>query len=158
MSDEIADLIGMARMKATCSEISGIRPIRFAGVNSDYPIQFRHVLNVFAFGNAIAGSTSDGVPVGLAYWSIVKRGLRISTTRARAQWGVGAYAWPAGHPVGSRAYVDIEVPPGTLIEELHVPNQGVFYRLLPHSGECIAVSVLGTNIPSSHLADYKDFF
>lgn len=153
MSNGIDQLVGMARMKATIENVQRGDVTRFAGVNSDYPLRFRHTLNTFTFGGGPVASIREL----LAYWSIVKRGLRISTGGASAQWGDGAYAWPADHAVGNRAYIDFEVPTGTLIEELHVPRQGIFYRLLPHAGHYIAIRLLGTNIPNEQLDQYKNF-
>lgn len=133
----------MHRLLSTRRNVNDYDVIRIPGILAG-PQEFRQTLH------------SSPIPP-LAYCGIERRGLRISTNPATAQWGDGAYVWPAGLCFSTMPWVDIEAPAGTMIEELRVNGQNPFYRLLPLVGQFIPVRILGTNIPEQLIAQFRPF-
>jgi hypothetical protein len=97
------------------------------------------------------------LPAALIYWHILNRGLMIQSGSANSQYGDGAYAWPAGFPIDRSPYIDLLILPGSLIEELRPAGKAYFYRLLPHSGNHIPVTVVGTNVDPKELEQWRNF-
>jgi hypothetical protein len=133
------------RMIDTQANVGTQAVVRFCGIVTE-PTEFRHTLH------------SAAIPP-VAFWGIKQRGLRVSREGVSAQYGDGAYVWRAKADMGTRPFVDVVVPPGTMIEELHVNGQDPFYRLLPQSGDHIRVEVVGhKNLPDDEtLEQYRSF-
>jgi hypothetical protein len=116
--------------------------VRLAGIVTE-PTEFRHTLH-----NAT-------IPA-VAFHRIKQQGLRISQGGAQAQYGRGAYAWPAKAKMEGVPYVDLMVPAGTMIEELRVNGAAPFYRFLPATGDHIRVEVLRTNVDEDMLEQFRE--
>lgn len=54
-----------------------------------------------------------------------------------------------------QCYVDVQVFPGTLVEELRINGQKPFDRLLPLSGDYVKVESIGTNIPTATIDMFR---
>ncbi len=131
------------RLVDTRRNLNNYEVVRLGGIIAE-PTEFRQTLH------------SSTIPA-VAYLGIERRGLRISREGAQAQWGEGAYVWPARLHFTSLPWIDVEAPTGTLVEELRVKGQKPFYRLLPLTGDHIPVRVLGTNIPGEVIAQFRQF-
>lgn len=133
------------RIIETQANINNHSVVRFCGIVTE-PTEFRHTLH------------SAALPP-VAYWGIKQSGLRISKEGAAAQYGDGAYVWRARADMGTLPFVDVVVPPGTMIEELHINGKDPFYRLLPQTGNHIRVEVVGhQNLPDDEtLEQYRSF-
>ena len=129
------------RLVSTRRNVNNYEVVRIGGILAE-PQEFRQTLH------------SSVIPA-VAYCGIERRGLRISTNPSTAQWGEGAYVWPARLPLTGLPWIDVEAPAGILVEELRVNGQGPFYRLLPLAGNFIPVRVIGTNIPPQIIAQFR---
>ena len=134
-----------ARIINTQANVQNQSVVRLCGILTE-PTEFRHTLH------------SAAIPP-VAYWGIKQRGLRVSKEGQAAQYGTGAYVWRAGADMGTLPFVDVIVPPGTMIEELHVNGKDPFYRLLPQTGDFIRVAVVAhRNLPDDEtLEQYRSF-
>jgi hypothetical protein len=121
-------------MRNTADDLQNKNPLRTAEVLSS-PRVYRHTL------------TADNPPA--SYANIEKEGSLSLAQGANAHYGEGVYAWPAGSP-SSRAYIDIEVPPGTGVETLNVGGQR-WVRMVPPSGDRLPVRIVGTNLSPAQI-------
>jgi hypothetical protein len=91
----------------------------------------------------------------MSYAHIEKEGSLELATGADAHYGEGVYAWPAGKP-STRAYIDIEVPPGTAVETLNVGGQR-WVRMVPPNGDRLPVKIVGTNLSPAQIKMAREF-
>jgi hypothetical protein len=130
----------LTRLRNTVDDKQSKNPLRTAEVLSS-PRVYRHNL------------TSNAPPMSYAH--IEKEGSLELATGADAHYGEGVYAWPAGKP-STRAYIDIEVPPGTAVETLNVGGQR-WVRMVPPNGDRLPVKIVGTNLSPAQIKMAREF-
>jgi hypothetical protein len=122
----------LTRLRNTADDLQNKNPLR-TGEVLESPRVYRHTL------------TADNPPA--SYANIEKEGsLSLAGVNAHLR---SVYAWPAGAP-SSRAYIDIEVPPGTGVETLNVGGQR-WVRIVPPSGDRLPVRIVGTNLSPAQI-------
>lgn len=122
------------RLSNTAMDLQGKNPGRAVETLSS-PRTYRHTI------------TAD-VP-GVSYARIEMEGSLRLSTGAKAHYGEGVYAWPAGQS-GVGTYIDIEVQAGTGVETLDVGGQR-WVRMLPPNGNTLPVKIVGTNMPQPQI-------
>jgi hypothetical protein len=124
----------VARLRDTSLDLQNKNPVRTVEVLSA-PRTYRHTL------------TADIPPV--SYARIEMEGSMRFSTGAKAHYGEGVYAWPAGQK-GVGTYIDIEVRAGTGVETINVGGQR-WVRMLPPEGNTLPVRIVGTNVPKADI-------
>jgi hypothetical protein len=99
-------------------------------------------------------SLSHPVTAGIPYANIEREGAMRLSKGATAHYGEGVYAWQAG-ATGVGKFIDIEVS-GVAVEQLIVKNamtgsRQVFVRLVPATGDTVAVKIVGTNLTKEEI-------
>jgi len=145
----------LARLNATARNVQQAKVVRSVGIVSD-PMRVRHVINQVSLGSM------HPYFAGQIYSMIQHQGLRISRGGQQAQFSDGAYVWPEGKDVGSKQYIDIELPAGVALEMITTTDergtQSQFFRVMPHEsdGDYIKDSkIAGTNIDQDAIETYR---
>jgi hypothetical protein len=120
----------VTRLRDTSRDLQDKNPVRTVEVLSA-PRTYRHTL------------TGDVPPA--SYARIEMEGSMRFSNGAKAHYGEGVYAWPAGQK-GVGTYIDIEVRAGTGVETINVGGQS-WVRMLPPQGNTLPVRIVGTNMP-----------
>jgi hypothetical protein len=108
------------------------------------PTRFRHSL-----------FKSDNPPA--TYIQIRRSGKLVMSTGGGAHYGEGVYVY--GTEVENLPnMIEVEVPSGVAVEELRPEGQGVFYRLVPASGNGVPVVIKDTNIPEETIKLMEKLF
>ncbi len=107
------------------------------------PTRFRHSL--FRSGNPAA-----------TYVQIQRSGKLIMSTGAGAHYGEGVYVYGT-EMENLPNMIEVEVPSGVAVEELRPEGEGVYYRLVPASGNSVPVVIKDTNIPEEAIKMMEKF-
>jgi RHS repeat-associated protein len=104
---------------------------------------FRHVLD-------------QGGPLAPMRAVQIERGgaMNLSTGGQRAQFGEGVYAW-SNTQTGVKRYIDFVVPADTAVEKIVVNDGQTYYRIVPKSGDRVAVKVVGTDMSEAELNAFR---
>lgn len=125
----------LERLLRTQENLQGKVVSRSAEI-SDAPRTFRHSLTADMPGSSFA--------------QIERHGKLTLSSGAKAHYGEGVYAWEQGATKVGK-WIDIEVAAGTAIERLE-GDAGVWYRLVPASGNTLGVRIVGTNLTQEEMA------
>jgi hypothetical protein len=130
----------LARLESTRLNLQNMKVVRKSFV-LEKPSTFRHSL----FRSDVPAAT---------YNQIKRSGKLLMSSGGGAHYGEGVYVYGPGKP-GVPSYIDVEIPSGVAVEELQVPGEGTYYRLVPANGNAVPAVIKGTNIPKEMIEMFE---
>lgn len=130
----------LARLESSRLNLQNMKVVRKSSVLQK-PAIFRHSL----FKSDVPAAT---------YNQIKRSGKLLMSSGGGAHYGEGVYVYGPGKP-GIPSYIDVEIPSGVAVEELQVPGEGTYYRLVPANGNAVPAVIKGTNIPKEAIEMFE---